>query len=207
MWGHGYRVPCLHRRPHVTASANIALGLIPPAVLMLSRTTVRTSSKQRRRSGNRRLRGGRCHGRVTTRCELGELTGYGLRRFQLVGTVRDALRDRLIQPLSDWGSSGRRFKSCQPDRGKQRLSCGNECASASHRSNHATLGECWGPRARCKHLGAHVSAGQVVAGSVLAVRSSVCAALLAPGRERTLSRAQGVNVRRWGARQRSLCRS
>ena len=71
----------------------------------------------------------------------------------------------------------------QPDRGKQRLSCGSECASASHKSNHATLGKCWGPRARCEHLGAHVSAGQVVGGSMLAARSSVCTALLAATRK------------------------
>jgi hypothetical protein len=41
------------------------------------------------------------------------------------------------------------------------------------------LWECWGPRGRCEHLGAHWSAGQVVAGSVLAARNSVCEALLA----------------------------
>ena len=30
----------------------------------------------------------------------------GLRRFHLVRTVRDSWRDRVIQPISDWGSSG-----------------------------------------------------------------------------------------------------
>jgi hypothetical protein len=111
-----------------------------------------------------------------------------------------------VRGSSPLSSTSRRFKSCQPDRGKQRLSCGNECASASHRSNHATLGECRAPRARCEHLEAHVSAGQVVAGSVLAARVQ-CVRGCWLRRERTLSRAQGVNVRRWRARQRSLCRS
>jgi hypothetical protein len=41
------------------------------------------------------------------------------------------------------------------------------------------LWECWEPRGRCEHLGAHLSAGQMVAGSVLAARNSVCEALLA----------------------------
>ena len=38
-----------------------------------------------------------------TRCEFGELTGDGLRRFPLVRPVRESLRDNQIQPLSDWG--------------------------------------------------------------------------------------------------------
>jgi hypothetical protein len=41
--------------------------------------------------------------------------GDGLRRFPLVRPIRESLRDNQIRPLSDWGSSGRRFKSCQPD--------------------------------------------------------------------------------------------
>jgi hypothetical protein len=72
-------------------------------------------SKQHLLSENRRRRDNRCHTGVTTACEFGDIAGDGLRRFHLVRTVRDSLRDRLIQPLSDWGSSGRRFKSCQPD--------------------------------------------------------------------------------------------
>ena len=42
-----------------------------------------------------------------------------------------------------WGSSGRRFKSCQPDHEKWALTCGNRF----YRSNHATVWPCWGPRA------------------------------------------------------------
>jgi len=42
----------------------------------------------------------------------------GLRRLRLVNVLRDLLRDREIRPMSDWGSSGRRFKSCQPDTGQ-----------------------------------------------------------------------------------------
>jgi hypothetical protein len=56
-----------------------------------------------------------CHTAVTTRCGSGELTGDGSRRFPVVSPVRESLRDSQVRPLSDWGSSGRRFKSCQPD--------------------------------------------------------------------------------------------
>jgi hypothetical protein len=50
------------------------------------------------------------------------VNGDGLRRFPLVRPVRESLRDSQIQPLSDWGSSGRRFKSCQPDTGQRLFS-------------------------------------------------------------------------------------
>jgi hypothetical protein len=83
----------------------ITLGADPPVALAPNRTTLRRFSKQCGRVGNRWIRGGRCHGRVTTKRELGELTGYGLRQFQLVRAVRDSLRDSAIQPMSDWGSS------------------------------------------------------------------------------------------------------
>jgi hypothetical protein len=33
--------------------------------------------------------------------------------------LRDALQDKEIHPVSDWGSSGRWFKSCQPDAGQR----------------------------------------------------------------------------------------
>ena len=36
-----------------------------------------------------------------------------MRRFPLVRPVRESLPDKEIQLLSDWESSGRRFKSCQ----------------------------------------------------------------------------------------------
>ena len=35
-----------------------------------------------------------------------------MRRFRLVRMLREPLRDKKIHPMSDWGSSGRRFKSC-----------------------------------------------------------------------------------------------
>jgi ribosomal protein L34 len=38
---------------------------------------------------------------------------------------QESLRDSLIQSMSDWGSSGRRFKSCQPDNEKHALNCGD----------------------------------------------------------------------------------
>jgi hypothetical protein len=57
----------------------------------------------------------RCHNVVTTRCEFGELTGDGLRRFPLVRQVRESLRDNQIQALPDWGSNGRIVMSCQLD--------------------------------------------------------------------------------------------
>jgi hypothetical protein len=75
----------------------------------------RTFSKQHGHSDDGWLRQRRRHNGVTTRCEFGELTGDGLRRFPLVRPVRESLRDNQIQPLPGWGSSGRRFKSCQPD--------------------------------------------------------------------------------------------
>jgi hypothetical protein len=53
---------------------------------------------------------------LSTRCEFAELTGDGLRRFRLVRPVRESLQDNQVQPLYDWASSSRRFKSCQPDR-------------------------------------------------------------------------------------------
>src|ERR1700722_5922159 len=57
----------------------------------------------------------RCHNVVTTRCEPGESTGDAKIRFLLVILRRELLRDNEMRPMSDWGSSGRRFKSCQPD--------------------------------------------------------------------------------------------
>ena len=40
---------------------------------------------------------------LSTRCEFGELTRDGLRRFTLVRTVRESLRHSCIQPMSDSG--------------------------------------------------------------------------------------------------------
>jgi hypothetical protein len=33
----------------------------------------------------------------------------------LASCYSGSLQDNRIRPMSDWGSSGRRFKSCQPD--------------------------------------------------------------------------------------------
>jgi hypothetical protein len=41
--------------------------------------------------------------------------------FWLVRLFRESLQDNKIQPVSDWGSSGRRFKSRQPDAGQRRF--------------------------------------------------------------------------------------
>jgi hypothetical protein len=54
-------------------------------------------------------------GMNSTGYEFRELMGDGLRRFALARSVRESLQDNLIRLPSDWGSSGRRFKSCQPD--------------------------------------------------------------------------------------------
>jgi hypothetical protein len=62
----------------------------------------------------------RCHNVVTSRCESGGSTGDSKRPFALVRKLRDALQDNENHPMSDWGSSGRRFKSCQPDRDSRR---------------------------------------------------------------------------------------
>ena len=48
----------------------------------------------------------------------------------------DLLQDNTTHLMSDWGSSGRRFKSCQPDQEKRSLTCcfrrsGLSCASAA----------------------------------------------------------------------------
>jgi hypothetical protein len=48
------------------------------------------------------------------RSESGGLARDGMRRSRLLSTVRESLRDNQIRPFSNWGSSGRRFKSCQP---------------------------------------------------------------------------------------------
>jgi hypothetical protein len=42
---------------------------------------------------------------------LGELAGYGSTLFVLVEWLRSLLQHKEFRPLSDWGSSGRRFNS------------------------------------------------------------------------------------------------
>jgi hypothetical protein len=75
----------------------------------------RPSSKQDLLSENRPTERGRCHA-VVTRSGFGESTGDAKIRFLLVRLRPELLRDNGIRPMSDWGSSGRRFKSCQPDK-------------------------------------------------------------------------------------------
>jgi len=62
-------------------------------------------SKRCRSFESPRARRWRCHKLVTSRRELRESTGDGLRRFQQVGLLPDSLRDNEIRPESDWGSS------------------------------------------------------------------------------------------------------
>jgi hypothetical protein len=50
---------------------------------------------------------------------LGGVGADGLRRFQLASLLRELLRDNERWPMSDWGSSGHRFKSCQPGTGQR----------------------------------------------------------------------------------------
>jgi hypothetical protein len=52
-----------------------------------------------------------CHSWAQMRGMAGDTKGL----FWLVRLFRESLQDNRIQPVSDWGSSGRRFKSCQPD--------------------------------------------------------------------------------------------
>jgi hypothetical protein len=77
----------------------------------------RPSSKQDLLSENRPTERRRCHAVVTTRSGFGESTGDAEIRFLLIRLRPELLQDNEIHPMSDWGSSGRRFKSCQPDHG------------------------------------------------------------------------------------------
>jgi hypothetical protein len=80
--------------------------------LRLDKTPTRSS----RRPTVKQLqtRSTRCHQvQLGARIEFAELTWDGLGRPPLVSTVRESLRNNEIHPVSDWGSSGRRFNSCQ----------------------------------------------------------------------------------------------
>ena len=79
----------------------------------------RQASKSHRQPRTIGLPRWRCHNVVTSRCEWGELTGDGLRPFVLVTQLLKPLQYSGIRAKSDWGSSGRRFKSCQPDQKKR----------------------------------------------------------------------------------------
>jgi len=96
-------------------------------------------SKRCGRSDSRRLRRGRCHNVVTSGYESGGYTGDGVRPFALVALLPKPLPYSAIRVVSDWGSSGRRFKSCQPDRGKPRLTCGDVLATESHNVEFGTI--------------------------------------------------------------------
>ena len=58
---------------------------------------------------------GRCHGVVTSRAKHVGTGGDDLRRFMHVRVMSGPCWDALERLVADWGSSGRRFKSCQPD--------------------------------------------------------------------------------------------
>src|SRR5271166_4972865 len=64
---------------------------------------------------------------------------------------------------TSWGSSGRRFKSCQPDQRKGCSTCGNVCPSDSLDPIMQLLGLLGTTRAAGSTRGTHLSVGQVVA--------------------------------------------
>ena len=100
----------------------------------------------------------RCHRVVTSKCEFGELAGDGLRRFLLVRLTRESLRDSEIRTLSDWGSSGRRFKSCQPD-AKCALTCGFWLSRTSTNVRLRPVGDQIVPGLRERSANDKISAG------------------------------------------------
>jgi hypothetical protein len=67
-------------------------------------------------------------------------------------TGRESLRNNQIRPLSDWGSSGRRFKSCQrptlsaPDRWKWAGTL--RCPQLTDYTTRRFLGPFWGHAVR-----------------------------------------------------------
>ena len=56
-----------------------------------------------------------CHGPVTSPALHAAPAGDAVRRFAQVSGASESLWDTGKRLESDWGSSGRRFKSCQPD--------------------------------------------------------------------------------------------
>jgi hypothetical protein len=69
-----------------------------------------------------------CHTAVTTRCGSGEVTGDGSRRFPVVRTGRESLRDSQVRPPFDWGSSGANANTRRPARQSFRFSSPNTMA-------------------------------------------------------------------------------
>jgi hypothetical protein len=62
-----------------------------------------------------------CHGPVTSPALHTAPAGDAVRRFAQVSGTAESLWDTAGKRLeSDWGSSGRRFKSCQPDQSYRR---------------------------------------------------------------------------------------
>jgi hypothetical protein len=57
---------------------------------------------------------GRCHNVVTSAREYSEPVGDGMGLIPLVGALLGLTQDASNQLRADWGSSGRRFKPCQP---------------------------------------------------------------------------------------------
>ena len=57
-----------------------------------------------------------CHDVVTTRARNGGIQRNALRRFPQVDAISGSFCYTTERPPADWGSSGRSFKSCQPDR-------------------------------------------------------------------------------------------
>ena len=85
-------------------------------------------SKQHEQLENGRTERRPCHTAVTTRCGSGELTGDGSRRFPMVRTGRESLRDSQVRPLSAWGSSGANANARRPARQSFRFSSPNTMA-------------------------------------------------------------------------------
>ena len=92
-----------------------------------------------------------CHGSVTTHLTQGGTRGYGTGSFSQLDGISETEGHASECLWVDWGSSGRRFKSCQPD----------VCDVAGHRNSR---GPSLGPRFfRVGPLG---SGGLVVPGGV-----------------------------------------
>jgi hypothetical protein len=109
-------------------------------------------SKSRGHHGASRTGGRRCHGVVTTRRGSGESTGNVEIRILLVTLHLELLRDNKIRPMSDWGSSGRRFKSCQPDHKKPSdlaFSISSDCTCVRR---HPKLSQTVGRNAAAVHV-------------------------------------------------------
>ena len=74
-----------------------------------------------------------CHGLVTSPTLHAAPAGDAVRRFAQVSGISESLWDTGKRLESDWGSSGRRFKSCQPDQRKYALNCGDPYQVTRHR--------------------------------------------------------------------------